>query len=364
MNKLSHLVWQGIDIDLKDRDAYPRKVTALIVGPTEWIGSSDIENEITALGGTCYKVQDTWLGWLTAGLYTLKAYQGNVEDWITANPDLPDTITDLVFFNGQRDWIGTSDEPTIRQTINDTLDALLPSFPNARVHTTWAGWGAMSETDFPTVYLDYVIQKDITLTRGLNWIPIESLLHACNDTNDPDGDFQGVQYLNLTTPACARLGEALAQYLVKGLLPVKSRLLKAELKGYLNTPNNAYFYSYTDVSQNVTHMYTNDTMHFEYATPHTFSGNSTPDQIAYGCEFLNCYVFGHQGLDGHEISSTVIVTLKTTGNDVVTMPASIYIYQGNVYLAFRSETNGVANTWTVSDLYIAPFEITFDTMVN
>ena len=367
MDKLSILNWQGIPIQIKDRDAYPRQVKVLIVGPEILNYRADpdlptyIEQAISDLGGECITLAEPYMGWTTPGL-SFEPYKTFIENWAAANTDEALEITDLVIMNGLRDYI--MNIAILEDTINQTLSDVVPLFPNARIHTSWLGWGAFTDADFANVVTAYEIQKERTIALGYNWIPLEALCHACASPTPPtDGDFQGITDMNLTLKGGQRFAAALANYLIKGLLPERSDTLYSELEGFVGTENHAYFYSYVDVRQMISHMYTNDTMHFEYSTPTTFTGDGSQKQIAYGTQFKDDYVFGHLNMNGKEWSGTVIITLKTSGGSY-TMPARIYIYLGDVYLSIVDETGGTPATWSVTDLYISPFELTCDTMKN
>lgn len=371
MNKLSTLNWQGMPIQIHDPEMYPRKVKTLVMGG-EFIAyrpNNDptlptyMESAFTDRGSECILLADDWMGFNNMGLHNLQPYQLCLEDWVANNPDTAAEITDLVFVNGFRDFLGLN---LLSDRITDCLASARSMFPDARIHTVFTGWGAITEADFPDYYATYTIQKERTYTLGYDWIPIEALCHTFNDTVTPDpGDVHGITYFNLTETGCSNFTTALAEYLINGTVPERTEPIKAVFKPWSGISTTSEYFSYIDVKQRVNHMYTNGLSHFVYDITQQLTCDGTMYKIAYGTEFQHTCVFGHQNVEGKEWSAQVMVILYTTTSEKIVLPARLYIYQGDIYVMLNDYgAGGVAKQYIVTDLYLGPFDITCDSMMN
>lgn len=371
MNKLSTLNWQGMPIQIHDPETYPRKVKALVLGSDGRtygpVGEDPyLVSAFTDLGSECTVIGDRYMGFSSIGFYELKAYKPYIEEWVAAHPDDASSMTDVIVLNGSHDWFGGGGS-YFQETVSMTMSDIKVLFPEARIYSSYVGWGGFPEADFSNVYTAYISQIAGVLDAGCKWIPLEALSHASTDPNDPNGDYNAVpDTTSVTLKGMERFSKALADYIVNGIIPEKTEVMQAAFTGWLGTTSDT-FNSFVDLKQMITHMYTNQVTHFVFTTPRALLCDGSMIKIAYGTQYKNCYVYGHQGVTGYagkELSGSVLAIIYTTDNDVVSLPARIYIYQGDTYIMLNESASGTAKTYTATDLYIGPFEITCDTMMN
>ena len=369
MNKLSFLNWQGMPLQIRNPGMFPRKVNALVIGG-QFIAfhpNNDpdlplyIESAFTDLGSTCTLLADTDMGWSTMGTVSLMPYQIYLENWVSNHPDEAAIVTDVIFTNGFKDYASVG---VLYDNITNCLNSTMSLFPGARIHTVFTGWGSFTETDFPDYYSTYTIQKERTLALGCDWIPIEALCHLSNDIVTPaPGDFSGSGTMNLTETGCAKFSKALADYIINGIIPERSEPVKAKFAAWAGMTTTDEYFSYVDVRQRVSHLYTNSITHLTFTITQSFTCDGSLHKIAYGFQYRNNYVFGHQNIDGKEWYTSTLGII-VTATDKIVLPVRIYIYQGDMYIALDSYTSGVADTYIVTDLYLGPLDMTCDTMMN
>lgn len=346
MDKLSVLNWQGQDLQIRDKNSYPRTVRAAVFGSDLIETNDNILNELTNAGIAVGMYTDAGMGFSMVGANDGETFAQKVNA-LTED----DGYTDLVVLAGDRDYLNLT---YLATNIRAFITNARTNMPDVRIHFGFIPWTLETGSIYDDLISEYKIILAQAYGYNVNVIPFEGLSHSIENL-PPSG--VGMGSTDLDT-----YGKYLARYLIYGTYTSLNTTISHALTNDSNITGVLTTYSSIDLYAKRVRLFTATKLTAALTVPQSVTCDGT-SEITLGTLDAG-WAYGRNSTEGEELSTTCSIVLSSSTAKVACV-ASLWITAGVIKLvpfAYGAGTTPV--TMNVSSIEILQFHAEGDLMYN
>ena len=345
MDKISVLNWQGQDLQIRDRNSFPRKVNALVIGSDAILTGNYIHDQIESYGAVCSIVTDEDAGFSMIGTRTGLTFTGllNAQD-----PD--EKFTDILVLAGDRDYLNSG---SIGTYLDAFISAAQTRYPEARIWFGLVGW-SMDNTTYNQIMTVYNAMMNKVKAGIVGRLPVEAVAVWHDSTVPSTGVYVTVKSLT---------GQLIAKWIIYGDLE-GFRIFETCLDDdtlLFTSSTNAWKCEVDPLSLKVTlYQRTSDVTFTTTGSPITFlcNGNSS-----ISMKYLYGYGYGTAiEHNGNKLIGYAEAVLTNTGNSkVLICPVQVRMNAiKELQIRAYHSTSDAATSFTFHTLKLSKFTLTGD----